>query len=218
VNHRGRVSSESRQRWVTLAIVAVALAAATLSHRLGGLPMQDLVRDPASTAGHHPLTGVLSTLGVWFLVAAAAVCGFAAGAADPRDTARGLRRFVVGLAAVNLMLAIDDQFMVHELLGAWYLGLTEPYVLLLEGLLVGGLLLMNRRRLAVGGIGSLVAAVGFGVASLAIDKGLESYDTAWRIGAEDGCKLAAFACWSLYSVRTAAAMGGPDGPVDPAAD
>lgn len=93
-----------------IAFVTVAiLVAAWLITRYAGISFTDLSRDPAATLDGPWYTGIISTTSIVVLVVGAGIALFSASLL--RESPRGL---LAGLGCLVLLIAIDDQFMLHE--------------------------------------------------------------------------------------------------------
>lgn len=116
-------SDSPRRPWPTpppLGLVGTALVATillvglTVAARLSGLSLAEAVADPQETTDHRFL-GVVSNVGILLWAAMVAVALFAATLVDTgSDEGREWRRFLVGTAAVALLLLVDDFLLVHE--------------------------------------------------------------------------------------------------------
>lgn len=175
-----------------IALALLALVAGAIWW--GGLPAPLLLRDPNAFNQAHPLTGALSTLGVWVWVGSAAICLFAVERArDP-----GLLRFAGGL---SLYLGLDDAFQIHEDLAGRCFGLPEKAVLLVLALATLLYLLRYRRLLLAQSAPWLIAALAGLGGSVVVDQ-LEPW--LWRLGddnrmlLEDGLKWLGACCWLIY--------------------
>ncbi len=81
---------------------------------VAGVPVQVLIEDPAFLLGGHPLTGMLSNLGVLLWAATAAVCGFTYWSSASLQLPPLLRAYVGLGGAITTALLLDDLFMLHE--------------------------------------------------------------------------------------------------------
>lgn len=141
---------------VALGGVALAVVGAAVLAR----PVGEFLRDPAGDQGAH--VGVLSTAGVMLWSAAAAVAIQAAQHGGRGERDRAMLLWLGGLVAA---LAIDDAFLVHELVVPRVTGVdASEYVVLLGYVGVGVLLvvrfgdrLLARHRLWLGASVGLLA-------------------------------------------------------------
>ena len=104
----------------SLSVLLVVVAASLFLQ----VRMPNMTRDVTAIANIHPLSGVLSNLGVLLWCTAAAVCGFASfflRHAQPRSPSR----FLLSSSLLSVYLMLDDLFQLHENLLPRYLGLSE---------------------------------------------------------------------------------------------
>lgn len=180
-------------------MLAMVAAASLIFH----VRIPVMTADPTATARIHPLTGIISNLGILLWCAAASTCAFAAMAlrGEPRDS----RRFLLSSALLSAYLMTDDLFLFHEHLAPRYLGLNERFVFAILGIAVGLYLITFIRVILRTNFILLLLAVGFLGASVFIDAILEPW--LWRIGQweyfiEDGAKWLGIASWCSYYVTT----------------
>lgn len=178
-----------------------------------GIEIRMLLGDPAGLGGMHPLTGVVSNLGIIAWSATSSICLFTA----PLLRARGAREmfwFVLCAGILTAYLLFDDLFQFHETLGLRYFGVPEIWV---YGFLIAAIaifLIRFRMTILRSDFGLLLLAIGFLGVSTAIDL-VPRYDSAFRIYwlafAEEGPKWLGILCWCAYYVRYCyLALGDPD--------
>ena len=109
---------------LTLGVFALAFAGIAA----GKWTFAEISRDPSAQFGFPLYGGFLSTFGFAGWISAAAVTGLAA-AARP-----GLRRLMLPVCLLSLLLALDDQFMLHDAVLP-RIGVPEKLMLIAEGLL-----------------------------------------------------------------------------------
>jgi hypothetical protein len=172
----------------------------------GGLvvPVGTLTRDVAAIARVPLFTGVLSSLGILLWCATAAVCLFAARAADPGRIVA--RRFLASAGAITLYLLLDDQFQIHEVVAPRLFGIGETVVFAVLGAAVAVHLLRFLRLIALTqwrwlALALVLLAVSV-VADLVTGRWLASE---WAFFIEDGFKWLGIVCWCRYHVGTALA-------------
>lgn len=181
---------------ITLAMVAAAGATFDIK-----IPV--MTADPTATARLHPLTGIISNLGILLWCAAASTCAFAAMAL--RQNQHDSRRFLLSSAMLTAYLMLDDLFLFHEHLAPRYLGLDERFIYAALGTVVGLYLTTFIRVILRTNFIHLLLAVGFLGASVVVDAILEPW--LWRIGQweyflEDGTKWLGIVSWCSYYVNT----------------
>jgi len=165
--------------------------------------MSDMTSDVTAIAKIHPLSGILSNLGILVWCAAASICAFAAvtlRTSKPRDTFW----FLVFSALVSSYLVIDDCFQFHQL-ASRYLGLNDKIFYMALGIAVSVYLIVFRRVIARTNYGFLVVAIGFLTSSVIIDAFLIPYLRRygdWMYLFEDGAKWLGIVSWCSYYVHT----------------
>ncbi|WP_068118204.1 hypothetical protein [Tropicimonas marinistellae] len=172
--------------WAVPLIAAIAcliVAAALLAVADGrGLDVSSLLRDPAVEFDIPVYAGGISFLGISLLLLSSG-CTALAASVLPND--RGL---LLALSAFSLLLAYDDQFMLHERVFN-RMGIPEIVVLATYAIagcaLLAALWFSDRRVWTIG----FLVAVGFmGISVLA-----DLVETSYVI--EDLLKVASFAAW-----------------------
>lgn len=117
-----------RNAWLLLVLVAGPLALTAVVVIRSDSQWTTPFRDIAAVADVHPLTGAMSTLGLLFWAAAAAIWLCAALAA--RRMAGQPARSYAAAALLSAYLAIDDAFQLHEKLLPLFFGVKERPLLL----------------------------------------------------------------------------------------
>ena len=165
-----------------------------------------MTRDMAAIAKIHPLTGVLSNLGVLLWCATAAICW---------HTARLLRdatlsddfRFFRSSAILTTYLLTDDFFQLHDFLVPQYLGWNEGVVYVLLACGVATYFIRFRRIIRRSNFGTLAISMLFLTSSLAMDTILQPWlhqlKDDWAYFIEDSAKWLGIACWCSYFSNTA---------------
>lgn len=189
---------------LTLAASAVILGGVVLLNLGGGIPMADLIRDPAAIAGMPAYTGLLSQIGLFLWAAAAAICLFCARLASrggPDEA--GMARFFFASGALTLLLGLDDAFLLHEDVFP-RIGIPEKVVLASHVLLTAAYLLVFARTILTRtGHGLLAMALFFFAASVVLDV---LNPPAMPYLAEDAAKLTGILGWLAYFSCTGLAM------------
>ena len=108
-----------------LLIIAVALAKVLLQ-----VPVYQFMGDTSSIANIHPLSGLLSNIGVLLWCGAATICFFVAGALKQTRNYK-IINFFLASACLSTYLLIDDFFLFHEKLAPTYIGISQDAVLVL---------------------------------------------------------------------------------------
>jgi hypothetical protein len=198
-----------RRQLLTTFVPAGLLLAGLAVLGLGyGKDIGQLMREPTATAGLHPLTGLVSNLGVLLWAAAAAISFFSGSivrGAD-RDSAAG---FMFSSGCLSAYLCLDDFFQIHEDLVGRYFGIRERYVYVVLAIAVLAYLLRYRRLILRTNYSVLMISFMFLGASVVIDDFFEPWMQGLgqgRILIEDGAKWLGIAAWCSYHVRTACGL------------
>lgn len=197
-----------RSRGLTAAAVSapalVVIGGAAVAHYSGAVPVSFLTRDPSQIVEFPFYYGAVSHLGIAAWCAAAGVCFFAA--ALLRD--RNRRRFLLGGGAMSCLLAIDDLFVVHDVVFPDHLGLHEAVAVGLYGVVLAAYLLPFATLVARDSkYRLLVASCALFVLSIASDREVvkKALGLGWaeEFFVEDGLKLLGISCWLAYFALTA---------------
>lgn len=193
---------------LTLVPAGLVLAGVALAKILLDVEPHFLLRDLATTAGAHPLTGAVSMLGMVLWSAAASVSLLTALLLMRRR--REGAAFFLASAALSGWLLFDDLYLFHDVLAPAYLKISTEIVLVGIGLLVLAWLAVFRRDIRNAGPFFLVLALGFFGLSIAVDLATDfipqmSAMGPWRIFYEDGPKWMGIACWLAFHVTAAVA-------------
>ncbi|SFB76905.1 hypothetical protein [Tropicimonas isoalkanivorans] len=184
-------------RWRTPAVAALAVLIATaaivgLADR-AGYDVSALIRDAAAEFDVPISAGSVSFIGVVMLLltsGAAAVTAMAT---------RTNRAVLAAVGLLSLMLALDDQFMLHERIIKRYFGIEEEVVMAVYALWATGLLIaVWRGRLKPWVSGLLVPA---GVMALSVTA--DQVGTSYVI--EDLLKVTGFGAWAAFWVSVSRA-------------
>lgn len=180
------------------------LAAMAVAGVLFQVNMDVMTRDVTATANVHPLTGILSNLGILLWCAAASICAFAAVTlrnVKPREPFR----FLLCSALLSAYLLLDDFFLFHDELAPRYLGVDEKLVYAALGIAVCAYLIAFRRLILRTHFAVLLLALGFLGIAVVMDALLEPWLRRmghWEYFFEDGAKWLGIAAWCSYYVRT----------------
>lgn len=197
---------EIRPRVRSLAIVygltfgALAVAALVSAHN--GVPIAFVLRDPLATLKAHPLTGVLSNVGVLVWCAAAAICFYTRSILRHQEGTDEMQSFLFWSGLISSVLLLDDFFQFHDGLVPMYLGKGEDPIFLGYGLVTAWWLVRFRRLILGTEWGVLFAGLTFFALSMFVDAFQEQWASPWRILFEDGFKLLGIVSWSSYLIRT----------------
>ena len=178
------------------AAVVFCAASLVMGAYMAGIAPFDLLRDPANQFGFPVYGGVISNLSVSVLTLSAAVAGFAAIFGTRKRT-----RFTAA-ALLSAILAVDDQYMLHEYVGPKIIGVPEVAFFALYALV--GLAIawsIGRRLLLLRHATLLLAGLGLAL-SIAIDLLLPM--SAYTVLVEELAKLGGLVIWLVYWAVAAA--------------
>jgi hypothetical protein len=191
-------------------IPLLILVGVTIVVIVGDLNVGDVTRDPVTILGGYPLVGALSAFGVilwWFTFS---VCLFTFALARSLGRSRSVRLFLLTSGLFTLLLAIDDQFLIHDDLASRYLGMREREVMAIYLLIAALYVVVNRAVIRRSEWIILGAALVFFASSIAFDYLVQMTMTSseslgmgldWAMLIEDGLKLMGIAGWSAYLLR-----------------
>lgn len=183
-----------------LAVVAVGLVWLNVSFGIG---YGELTHDPATLTGSPVHFGALSHAGVLIWIAGAAVALFAGSLARAGRGRSGPGRLLTALGLLSLVLAIDDLYLLHEVVLP-RLGVPETVVVL--GYAVASAAIVIDRREDIVETDYLLAAAASGLFALSVALDLFAPRIALKGLFEDGAKLGGILFWTAYLVRTARAV------------
>ena len=162
--------------------------------------MSQLTRDVTIIAKIHPLSGMLSSLGILLWCATASICLFSAVALRSVESS-DIYRFLLVSALLSMYLLFDDLFMFHETLAPHVLGLDQRVVIFFLGLAIFSYLIVFRSVILRTNYLILLLALGMLTSSVLID----AIPRLWMSGLghwvyllEDGTKWLGIACWCGY--------------------
>lgn len=181
-------------------MAAVAIAASIANGQ--GIDFGFLSRDPNYLAAAPFYAGALSNLGVllWWSAGTAALL---ACALLWDRAANGRTAILLGTAgALSCVLALDDLYMVHEIVAPRYFGVAQPVVMAVYALAAGAWAvsfraLLIRRHPAFLAFAALLIA-----GSVAVDV-VRDHLPLLNVVIEDGLKLAGVAAWCGWLWRVA---------------
>lgn len=198
------MTASTRQLLITFIPSISLLVAVAAASVLSGVGFDIMTRDVTATAGVHPLTGVLSSLGILLWCAAASVCAFAA-ITLPGSQPPEAFRFLLSSALLSAYLLLDDFFLIHDELVPRYVGLGQEVVYATLGIALMAYLVVFRGVILRTNFSVLLLALGFLAASVVLDALLEPWLVRlgdWQYLIEDGAKWLGIAAWCSYYVRT----------------
>jgi hypothetical protein len=187
----------------TLAVIygltLLVIALPPLVSASADVPVAVLVRDPATTLGGHPLTGLQSHIGVLIWWGGASVCLFTAVVLWRMEGYTQARSFLLWSGIVTAVLAGDDLFLFHEELAPRYLNLDERFVFAAYGLAIACYLVAFRSIILKSEYWLLLVALLLFASSIVVDEIVEhKWLSPWRIVVEDGLKLLGIVSWTAF--------------------
>jgi hypothetical protein len=182
-----------------LMLVAISVASIVFQ-----IPIPLFTRDVTAIANIHPLSGILSNLGIYLWCISAMVSFFAAMVLRDIDQNRYLS-FLFSSAFLSTYLMLDDAFLFHEALAPKLLGIDEKAVFIVLGIAVLLYLKFFMQIILKTKYMTLLLAFVFLSLSVVIDSIFEPW--LWRLGEwqfliEDGAKWLGIVSWCIYHVRT----------------
>lgn len=187
--------------WVAVATVALGMIYA-LTYFVGGTNPRTLWDDPSALTGWPWYLGVVTVAGVVLWVITGTTSLMAASFAQEPHTRRALR----GFGLLTIFLGVDDQILVHDHLLPDLVGLPEPIVLTSYAVAAIALALRYRRFF----LGTPQApALLLGAFLLAVSVGLDGLKPPFpgRSSLEESTKILGLVAFSVFSIRTALALG-----------
>lgn len=180
-----------------LTFLALLLALAVQT----GLEPWKLFADATSVANANPLSSAVSSLSIMSWTAAAALT-LLAGAVARANHARTESRFLLFFGAWSLLLAVDDQFLLHE----WYIPMLPfggqsvyvvGYGMVFIGFVVTQWAMLQRHSPLL-----FSAAVIFLAGSVCFDTAADAFGLkpVWAGPTEDSLKFIGVALWLGYAV------------------
>lgn len=180
-----------------IALLALTVSVSTYTKQ----PTSFFFRDPTATLNGHPLTGMLSNIGVLLWCASAAVNLFTSSILWRLLKDKTLPFFLFCLGVITFVLMMDDLFIFHDDLAYGYFGLNENIIIIGYGVVVT-LFIAKFREIILSTDYSLMLAAGvFFALSVGIDVFQDDFESTWRIFVEDGFKLLGIVSWTGYSFQ-----------------
>lgn len=194
----------TQQLLITLVpAILILIAVATVSI-LSQISITSFIRDVTAIANIHPLSGILSTLGILLWCVAASVSLFAAFILRYFGQSK-IFKFLFSSSLLSTYLMLDDAFLFHEVLAFTYFGIDEKIVLLTLGIAVLAYLVSFRQTILKTNYRVLLLAFGFLTLSVLTDGILDPWFWSlghWEYFIEDGAKWLGIASWCSYYVQT----------------
>jgi hypothetical protein len=171
--------------------------------RWEGVPARQLLLDPVAYGGYPWYQGLVSNLGVLGWTTSTVAAAFGAWLAH-LGRRGGATHLLAGGAVLSALLALDDLFQLHIVIGR-AVGMPKPVIYLAGVAIVAGWAGRNSAELARTPLSLLAAAIGALTFSVLIDSA--GWATTGALVAEDAAKFLGILAWALYFTETAAAVG-----------
>lgn len=191
-----------RQFLITYIPSVLVLAVLLIAGYVFEISMGLITRDVTAIAEIHPLSGILSSLGMILWTVSGAITAFTAFFFRSRNK---VFRFLFFTSFLSFFLLFDDFFLFHEVLAPYYLGIGEPVVFLFIGISFIAYIVKFHQTILRTKFILLIMALGFLAGSMLLDMILEPWlETIghWIYIIEDGTKWLGIASWCSYSIST----------------
>ncbi len=194
----------TRQLLITLLpAILILIAVATVSI-LSQITISSFTRDVTAIANIHPLSGILSTLGILLWCVAASITLFAAFILRSFEQSKTFK-FLFASSLLSIYLMLDDAFLFHEVLAFKYFGIDEKIVIFTLGISVFAYLVSFRQIILKTNYSVLLLAFIFLTISVLTDGILDPWFWSlgdWEYFIEDGFKWLGIVSWCSYYVQT----------------
>jgi hypothetical protein len=168
------------------------------------ISITSFTRDVTAIANIHPLSGILSTLGILLWCVAASVTLFTAFILRHYEQVKSFK-FIFSSSLLSTYLMLDDAFLFHEGLAFRYFAIDEKVVLLTLGIAVLAYLVLFRQIILKTKYSVLLLAFVFLTISVLTDGILDPWFWSlghWEYFIEDGFKWLGIVSWCSYYVQT----------------
>ena len=162
--------------------------------RINNIPYEVLTGDPANYYKFHPLSGILSNLGVLIWCATCAICLFAGIKINSVKNNYSNGGFLVYAGILTFLLLIDDFFLLHDHM------LRQKPMYLFYGMALVYFVFKYFNILKEGHSYLFYTSVFFFFLSMAMDSILPSRGLEYFI--EDGFKFLGILSWALFFITT----------------
>lgn len=194
----------TRQLLITFIPAILILLTVAMVSIVSQINITTFIRDVTAIANIHPLSGILSTLGILLWCVAASVTLFTAFILRHYEQAKSFK-FIFSSSLLSTYLMLDDAFLFHEQLAFKYFGIDEKVVLFTLGIAVLAYLVSFRKIILKTNYIVLILAFGFLTVSVLTDGILDPWFWSlghWEYFIEDGAKWLGIASWCSYYVQT----------------
>ncbi|WP_309498079.1 hypothetical protein [Sulfurovum sp.] len=193
-----------RQLLITLLPAILVLITVAIVSVVFKISIPSFTRDVTAIANIHPLSGILSTLGILLWCIAASVTLFTAFIFHYWGQSK-VFKFLFSSSLLSTYLMLDDAFLFHEGLASIYFGIDEKIILLALGVTVLAYLVSFRKTILKTNYSVLLLAFGFLTLSCLTDGILDPWFWSlgdWEYFIEDGAKWMGIVSWCSYYVQT----------------
>lgn len=192
---------------LTLVLVAPAPLFAIASD--GRIPVMDLMSDPAEVEPFPWYVGAVSDLNLFVWAAATAM--YLLAAFGLRRAEPGLAATMAALSALTVVFALDDRFLLHEIVYPWLFGVPELVTFGVYAAFLAVILVVYRRVLLAQPevVILLLGLVGLGL-SLLLDA--VGWDSTLRRAAEETAKMLGAIAWMIFPAAILLRRLDPDRP------
>ena len=169
------------------------------------LPISFFTCDPASVAEIHPLTGMVSNIGILLWTSSAVVCLFCWALLRKNPDKKKFSTFLLFSGIMTTVLLLDDLFLLHEQIFPCDLGIPQKFVLLgYMGVTLVGLVVFRKSILETEYLLFLLALGFFGLSVFVdvFDHEIDALIGGWRYLFEDGSKFLGIVTWLGYFGQT----------------
>ena len=192
----------------TAVAAAVPLLGVAIAGSVFHISVPTMTRDVSALAKIHPLTGVLSSLGILFWWTSATIYLFTAFLQRERKEATEIG-FLIYSGLLSIYLGFDDLFLIHEYLAPIYLKIPERAVYLLIAFATLVYLVRYGRLLRRPDGVLLLCALACLSGSVAIDAVFAPWLKVmggWDVFIEDGLKWLGICFWTAFCIVRSSAI------------
>ena len=163
------------------------------------LPLQKFTADPTATLEAHPLTGLISNIGVLFWCATATICLFSFTIISPKKGNK-LSWFLLFSGLFSLILLADDLFLLHENILPYKLNIHQKLVYVGYAFTMSGYIFFFWKIILGFDYKYFIISILLFGASIICDLFLPIVD--WEYFLEDSLKIFGIFSWFLFYART----------------
>lgn len=171
-------------------LVGVAIAS-----KIYDVPIESFTADPVVTLKGHPLTGIISHIGILLWCSTAAICYFSA-FIQKNLKHRKTSQFLNLSGLITLILLLDDLFLFHEEILPEYFYVPQKLIYIIYVIVAASYVVKFRFRLLESEYIFLLMAFLYFAISISFDIFLSQSGIAYL--AEDGFKLFGIVNWFLF--------------------